>query len=814
MEGTDNKLTYRLTLLLVAVAGILFLLLVEQAYRVEVARESDRQLSEAASSMQRHLAVRLHHLTLVAADLRAFLLTQPTPPNSRFFADFSATLRHHYPEIDALVYVGPDRVIRDIHPRAGNERAIGLDLSKRPYAAYIETAIREHKLVVDPPHTMSNGRLAVIARQPVFRDERFLGLAQAVLHVPDIVESELHDLGSAFNIQLRDENGKLFWGDESLAGSVESREVVVGDVAWALSVAQAQPPALSTAVLVMIWGVGGLLLLLTLMSVRSSHRMRQVLKTEVADATRELRQRNEVLQEQIGRRMAAEHQLQRSEQRLREAQQIAHIGNWEWDMATNRIHWSDELYRIFGLAPQAFEPTFEDFHSRVHPDDRAALQQGVAEAMACAESFAPEHRIVRPDGEIRFVRGVGIFERDSTGNPLRVAGTVQDITAEKRALMALQASEHKYRAVLENASDGIIIASAEGEVLDVNRRIQKLLGYSRDELLTLHVSAIHPPEDADKLRAAFTSMREHGFSLFEHLLLRKDGTTTPVEVAGTLITFDNQQVALGIFRDIRERKRTEAELHQHRNHLEQLVEQRTAELVALNGELEAFSYSVSHDLRAPLRAINGFSVALREDFPAQLSSTGHEYLQRIISATERMGRLIDDLLNLSCAMRAEMHCETVPLGMLAAELIEELATLEPGRRVRTIIASDVVATGDPTLLRALLQNLLSNAWKFTRRRDEAEIEFGATIRADHTVYFVRDNGIGFETSQASELFKPFHRLHGVSEYEGSGIGLATVQRIVQRHGGKVWAESEPGQGATFSFTLGEASGRPATPVTH
>jgi PAS domain S-box-containing protein len=751
--------------------------------------------------MQRHLWVRLNHLTLVAADLRAFLLTQPDPPDRHSFADFAATMRYHYPELDALVYVGPDRIIRDIYPLAGNEQAIGLDLSKRSAAPYIEKAIRERKIIVDPPHILPNGRLAVMARSPVFRNEKFVGLAQTILSVPDAVQNELVDLGSEFAIQLRDESGKLFWGPERIEGLIQSREVVVGDGSWILSVAAQNPPTVNGSILALIWGVGGLVLLFIMWSVRNDYRLRIALKDKVADATRELRLRNEELEQQIRQRLEAEAKVLRSEQSLCEAQQIALLGNWERNLAGNRLYWSDELYRIFGFNPQEFYPTFEAFLARIHPDDRDAIRQGLIAAQGLKAPFEFEYRLLLPGGEVRYVRASGIEECDAEGNLLRTAGTVQDITAQKLAHKALEESERKYRAVMENASDGILIASIEGKVLDGNRRMQTLLGYSRDELLNLYVSEIHPPEEAEKLRIAFISLREHGFSLFEHLLLRKDGTTIPVEVAGTFVTFDNQQVALGLFRDIRERKRIEAELDRHRNQLEHLVEQRTAELMTLNSELESFSYSVSHDLRAPLRAIKGFCAALQEDCTFQPDATCRNYLERIQSASERMGYLIDDLLRLSRTVRAEMNFHVVSLSAVATELLQDFHTLDSERHIHCVVAEGVTVRCDLTLIRSLLQNLLSNAWKFTRSRADAMIEFGVITHADSPIYFVRDNGIGFEMVHAEDLFNPFYRLHTPSEYEGNGIGLTTVQRIVHRHGGRVWAESVPRQGATFYFTL-------------
>lgn len=238
--------------------------------------------------------------------------------------------------------------------------------------------------------------------------------------------------------------------------------------------------------------------------------------------------------------------------------------------------------------------------------------------------------------------------------------------------------------------------------------------------------------------------------------------------------------------------------------LEQRVAQRTRELTAANQELETFSYSVSHDLRAPLRAVDGFSQALQEDEGERISEEGHEHLRRLRAAAGRMGQLIDDLLQLSRVTRAELRREPVDLSALARDVAEGLQRAEPGRQVTFDITPDLKARGDARLLRGVLENLLGNAWKFTSKRSGARIEFFAESRDGGTRYCVRDNGAGFDMAYASKLFAPFQRLHRPSEFPGSGIGLATVQRIVHRHGGEIAAEGVPGAGATFRFTLEES----------
>jgi signal transduction histidine kinase len=250
-----------------------------------------------------------------------------------------------------------------------------------------------------------------------------------------------------------------------------------------------------------------------------------------------------------------------------------------------------------------------------------------------------------------------------------------------------------------------------------------------------------------------------------------------------------------------------AEVERLNTDLERRVAERTAELEATNHELEAFSYSVSHDLRAPLRSIDGFSVALLEDYGEAVDGLGKTYLQRIRANSQNMAGLIDGLLNLSRLTRSEMRSESVNLSAIAQEIARELQAAQPDRHAEFVIQEDLTVVGDSTLLRNVMQNLLGNAWKFTAGRSPARIEFGRMQQGERAVYFVRDNGAGFDMAYVEKLFGAFQRLHGAKEFEGTGIGLATVQRVIHRHGGRVWAEGAVDQGATFYFTLPE---RPAT----
>ena len=235
--------------------------------------------------------------------------------------------------------------------------------------------------------------------------------------------------------------------------------------------------------------------------------------------------------------------------------------------------------------------------------------------------------------------------------------------------------------------------------------------------------------------------------------------------------------------------------------LETRVQERTAELEASNRELESFAYSVSHDLRAPLRAIDGFSQALLEEYYPRLDEQAREYLDRVSNAARRMARLIDDLLKLSRVTRANMRREPVNLSDMANEVVKEIRQAQPERDVTFVIGEGAESWGDPPLLRLALENLLDNAFKFTSKQPRARIEFGVREQDDQTAFFVKDDGVGFDMAYIGKLFTPFQRLHSRAEFPGTGIGLATVQRIIHRHGGRVWADGHLDQGATFYFTL-------------
>jgi PAS domain S-box-containing protein len=382
-----------------------------------------------------------------------------------------------------------------------------------------------------------------------------------------------------------------------------------------------------------------------------------------------------------------------------------------------------------------------------------------------------------------------------------------EIAERRRVEAALRESESRKAAILETALDGVITMDHEGKIIEFSPAAEKLFGYTSADVLGRTVADMLVPP---ALREPHRRGLEHYLTTgqgpvlnrrLELSALRADQTEFPVELAITRIGNNEPPLFTGFVRDITERKQAESQIRALNVDLERRVVERTAQLEAAMRELEAFSYSVSHDLRAPLRQIDGFAQALLEDYADRLDDEGQQDLRWIRGGTQRMGHLIDDLLKLSRITRADLHRESVDLSTLAHEAVAELRQADPQREVSVQIAPGMLAMSDPGALRVALENLLANAWKFTRGEPQARIEVGAVPCDGGVAFYVRDNGVGFDMTYSDKLFGAFQRLHSEAEFEGTGIGLATVQRIVHRHGGRVWAEGAVGQGAAIWFTL-------------
>ena len=513
--------------------------------------------------------------------------------------------------------------------------------------------------------------------------------------------------------------------------------------------------------------------------------------------------------EDVSAQRLAERRLRESNEHLRLALRAARLGTWTWDVHTGDFELDQGWAQMLGRDARDLEPHISTWESLIHPHDKQLVTKALDDCLQERLSlFQVECRMRSVPDEWRWVRVTGsIAARDSQGRPSRMSG----VQADAHERIVAERALHEREALLSRAERIAHVGSWEWDLAQNQMRwseeLRNILGLEA-EITPSRASLLdrtHPSnrDELSKAMDAATVGADRGFSL-EHVVVQPGGAERVVQhTAETVSDQDGRALrVMGTLQDITVRRRIEAEVRELNEELERRVRDRTAELEAANHELEAFAYSVSHDLRAPLRAIDGFGQALEEDFGTELTSDARTYLARIRSGAHRMGALIDDLLALSRLTRVPMRRQQVYLGAIAVEVAADLRSAEPDRDVEVRIGDDLETQGDPTLLQAVMQNLISNAWKFTRGRQPGCIEVNRNTAGDETVFYVRDNGAGFDMKYADKLFGAFQRLHSPREFEGTGIGLATVQRIVRRHGGRVWAEGVEGKGATFYFTLG------------
>jgi PAS domain S-box-containing protein len=525
---------------------------------------------------------------------------------------------------------------------------------------------------------------------------------------------------------------------------------------------------------------------------------------ELDELARGFNEMAEALSQQVTRQRQLLDELAESEERLRLALEAASQGLYDLDVQSGATVVSPEYARMLDYEPDGFVETNALWRARLHPDDHAAVSE-IYEAYIAGE--IPEYRVEfrqrTRSGAWKWILSLGrIVSWDRQGRPLRMLGFHTDITERKAAEQTLRASEARYRELFHANPHPMWIYDLQTlAFLDVNQAAVTHYGYSRQEFLAMTLKDIRPAETVPRLLADVASsaqpLNESG--VWRHI--KKNGELITVEIRSHTVDFDGRPARLVLSHDVTERLAAEAEIRRLNAELEQRVQARTAQLTAANQELEAFSYTVSHDLRAPLRAIDGYSRILAEEYAAPLDQEGLRLLAVIRDNTHKMERLISDLLELARLSRSALDFSPVDMRALASAAYHELAEAGATETFQFELGALPQACGDARQLRQVWDNLLGNAIKYSRPKNVRWIAVEGREEVQELVYCVRDRGVGFNPDTAHKMFGLFQRLHTAEEFEGTGLGLAIVERIVLRHGGRVWAEGAPGEGAAIYFTL-------------
>jgi PAS domain S-box-containing protein len=697
-----------------------------------------------------------------------------------------------------------------IEPIEGNKRALGFDVNSDPTRrAALDTARDTGKTVATGRVTLvqDDGRqAAVLVFLPIYRngqphdsleDRRrsIQGFMVGVLTIGDVLESVMGNVDEPgvvhrlldeaapageqvlFECEHASDHGGFLLDEKGLfGGTVQLRRTVsvtFGERQWQLDIQAGQKfftgHRTENSWLILFAGL--------------------VLTSLVGAFVLVVSGRNGILRRLVAERTAA---LQDSEIRLLAAQQIAQMGDWDHDIVNDRLSWSDELFRVFGLDAREFKPTFQAVLERVHPEDRAVVTSCVSETLAGAKPFALDHRIVLSDGSERIVHARAEVVRDSSGRPVRMMGTVHDITGRKEAEVKLRRMGDELNIVLQSAGEGIFGTDADGRVTFVNETAAKVLGWEVVDLLgrMSHETFHHSRADESNYARSDCPIYLTGADgtprkVEDDLFWRKDGSSFPVQyVASPRMEKGIVVGVVVVFEDITERKRSEVELQRS------------------NAELQQFSYAVSHDLQAPLRNISGFLSLLEKQYKGKLDDKADQYIGFAVNAAKRMSAMIRDLLEYSRIQAGNEAPEPVDIGEVVRVAIDNLSLTVADAGAEVVIVKEFpTVLGNSGQLTRVFQNLIGNAIKYHMPGRAPRVSINVDSVGRRWVFSVADNGLGIEPQHFDRIFGVFQRLHGGEDYDGTGIGLALVKRIIEQHGGQIWLASEPGEGSTFSFSL-------------
>lgn len=508
-------------------------------------------------------------------------------------------------------------------------------------------------------------------------------------------------------------------------------------------------------------------------------------------------------------RKQAEGKIHELNERISTATRASQVGIWDWDIKNNVLTWDDQMYKLYGLKREEFAGAYEAWVNGLHPDDREYSQNETQLALFGEKDYDAEFRIVWPDGTVRYCKAKGEVFRNDIGEPVRMVGVNYDITDRKLIEKELQKSEEYLKLGYETANLGIW--KNDLKTMDVEFDEQARIHYGFDDyVVTLSevIARIHP-DDMNRLQTEIenaTGPAGTGRYSTEYRVIHPDGSVHWLFI-GVRVNFEGEGenrksvIGYGTSLDITQIRQAEENIRRLNEELEKRVMERTSELESANKELESFSYSVSHDLRAPLRHINGYVDLLNNRFLNDLPEKAQYYLNNVTDSATQMGELIDDLLNFSRTGRQELHKSYFDLNSLVNKVIDNMKPDLQNRKINWKLQKLPFVFGDYAMLKQVWINLVDNAIKYTINQKSTEISIGFEDHTENFEFYIKDNGVGFDMKYAHKLFGVFQRLHSQSDFKGTGIGLANVQRIIHRHSGRVWANAESGKGAEFYFTL-------------